>query len=104
MLNHHGEVRPQRGRTTRDASQRRSGTTPVRYWGIAAARWVQFQPVLPAPKPHPLFIARGNNDSPEWSPDGRMLAFVSRRNTHSFVGVYDVIKQTVRFLAPSIHG
>lgn len=53
-------------------------------------------------KPEPLFIARGNNDSQQWSPDGKQIAFISRRTTHSFLGVYDLVKQTVRFLAPSI--
>ncbi len=53
-------------------------------------------------KPQPLFIARGNNDSPEWSPDGKQIAFVSRRNTHSLIGVYDLTTKTIRWIAPSI--
>lgn len=53
-------------------------------------------------KPQPLFIARGNNDSPEWSPDGKKVAFVSHRDTHSFIGVYDIAAKTIRWLAPSI--
>ncbi len=58
--------------------------------------------VLGNTKPQPLFIARGNNDSPEWSPDGKQVAFVSRRNTHSLMGVYDVATKTIRWIAPSI--
>jgi N-acyl-D-aspartate/D-glutamate deacylase/dipeptidyl aminopeptidase/acylaminoacyl peptidase len=53
-------------------------------------------------KPQPLFIARGDNGAPEWSPDGKQLSFVSRRNTHSFIGVYDPGKQALRWIAPSI--
>src|SRR4029078_6140593 len=32
-----------------------------------------------------LFFARGESGSPEWSPDGNKLAFVSNRGDHSFV-------------------
>ncbi|MFL6256182.1 MAG: TolB family protein, partial [Pyrinomonadaceae bacterium] len=49
-----------------------------------------------------LFQARGSNDSPQWSPDGRLVAFVSTRGDHSFVGVYDTLKKTVSFVSPSV--
>jgi N-acyl-D-aspartate/D-glutamate deacylase/dipeptidyl aminopeptidase/acylaminoacyl peptidase len=55
-----------------------------------------------AAKPQPLFIARGSNESPQWSPDGKKVAFVSRRNTHSLIGVYDTTTRTIRWIAPSI--
>ncbi|HLZ91810.1 MAG TPA: prolyl oligopeptidase family serine peptidase [Candidatus Acidoferrum sp.] len=47
-------------------------------------------------------IVRGQNHSEEWSPDGSQLVFVSTRNDHSFIGVYDTVAQTVQFLAPSV--
>src|SRR5262245_33314497 len=53
-------------------------------------------------EPHQLFAARGSNFTPRWSPDGKKLAFNSSRNTHSFIGVYDFEKQTIKYLAPSI--
>ena len=53
-------------------------------------------------EPHQLFAARGSNLTPQWSPDGKKLAFNSSRNTHSFIGVYDFEKQTIKYLAPSI--
>ncbi len=53
-------------------------------------------------EPHPLFSARGSNGSIAWAPDGKRLAFVSRRNTHSIIGVYDLDKETIRYLAPSV--
>src|SRR5262245_9833990 len=35
-----------------------------------------------------MFFARGDCGSPEWSPDGSQLAFVTNRGDHSFIGVY----------------
>lgn len=49
-----------------------------------------------------LFQARGSNGSPQWSPDGRLVAFVSARGDHSFIGVYDTVKKTVSFVSPSV--
>ncbi len=49
----------------------------------------------------PLFNARGNNDSPVWSPDGSKLAFVSNRGDHSFIGVYGGSDTPIAWLAPS---
>ena len=53
-------------------------------------------------EPHPLFAARGNNGSVTWSRDGKRIAFVSRRGTHSLVGVFDPQKETLKYLAPSV--
>jgi N-acyl-D-aspartate/D-glutamate deacylase/dipeptidyl aminopeptidase/acylaminoacyl peptidase len=53
-------------------------------------------------EPHPLFIARGNNGSAQWSPDGRRLVFNSSRGTHSLIGIYDFEKRTIEYLAPSV--
>src|SRR5262245_41345349 len=50
--------------------------------------------------PHQLFAARGSNISPQWSPDGKKLAFNSSRNTHSYIAVYDFEQQTVKYIAP----
>jgi dipeptidyl aminopeptidase/acylaminoacyl peptidase len=47
-------------------------------------------------------MVRGQNHSHEWSPDGSQLVFVSTRNDHSFVGVFDANMKTVHFLAPSV--
>lgn len=38
----------------------------------------------------------------EWSPDGKRLAFVSSRGSHSFVGVLDLAQKSITWLAPSL--
>jgi len=54
--------------------------------------------------PLPLFRMRGSAGTLRWSPDGRQLAFVSNRGTHSFVGVYDTADKSLRWMAPSTDG
>jgi len=49
-----------------------------------------------------LVHARGKADTLRWSPEGARLAFVSRREHHSFVGVYDVAGKTIRWLDPTV--
>ena len=37
-----------------------------------------------------------------WSPDGSLLAFVSTRHEHAFIGIYDPAGKTIRYLDPSV--
>jgi dipeptidyl aminopeptidase/acylaminoacyl peptidase len=37
-----------------------------------------------------------------WSPDGKLLAFVSGRTTHSLIAIYDPAKNSIRYVAPSV--
>ena len=50
----------------------------------------------------PYVQAWGSNSDPQWSPDGRKFAFVSNRNDHSFIAVYDTSKRAISYLSPSV--
>jgi dipeptidyl aminopeptidase/acylaminoacyl peptidase len=50
----------------------------------------------------PLLIDQGTVDSLTWAPDGKRLAFVSHRGSHSLIGVYDFVDQTIVWLNPSL--
>src|ERR1051326_5124591 len=64
-------------------------------------RRIWFAPIGGSKQPQPAFYARGTSGSPEWSPDGRTLAFVSYRGDHSFIGLFTGTDQPIRFIAPS---
>ncbi|MBN2244251.1 MAG: S9 family peptidase [Candidatus Aminicenantes bacterium] len=49
-----------------------------------------------------LFKAAGQNGSPQWSPDGTRFAFVSTRDDHSFIGVYDISQRRITWISPSV--
>jgi dipeptidyl aminopeptidase/acylaminoacyl peptidase len=48
-----------------------------------------------------LFFARGESESPAWSPDGSALAFVSDRETHSYIAIYRSEREPLQYLAPT---
>ena len=50
----------------------------------------------------PTIKAWGRNGGPEWSPDGSKIAFVSVRDYHSLIGVYDVRARTLAYASPSV--
>jgi dipeptidyl aminopeptidase/acylaminoacyl peptidase len=56
----------------------------------------------PNASPKPLFSARGTNSSVKFSPDGSEVVFTSDRDDHSFIGIYSLIKKTIRWVAPDV--
>ncbi len=77
--------------------------SPDGQWAAWAARrqlWIA--PVSGAAPAKQLAYIRGNNVDPTWSPDSKQVAFVSERGDHSFVGIYDFGRDTIRWMAPSV--
>jgi dipeptidyl aminopeptidase/acylaminoacyl peptidase len=58
--------------------------------------------INPVEKAAQLIQGKGNANSLRWSPDGTKLAFVSNRNNHSLIGVYDFVQKSLRYLDPSV--
>ena len=58
---------------------------------------------IAADKPaHQLTELRGDESEPQWSPDGKHLAFRTGRRDHAFIAIFDLSEQRVRYVAPSV--
>ncbi len=49
-----------------------------------------------------LVRTRGKISSLRWSPSGDQLAFISNRDDHAFLGIYDLVTKTVSYPDPSV--
>ena len=67
----------------------------------AAKKQIWIAPLSGKDKAKPLTHARGNNQQPKWSPDGKKIAFISDRGDHSFVVIYEFGWSALRYLSPS---
>ena len=77
--------------------------SPDGKWAVWSTRknlWIA--PLSGSEKARQLLYARGNNLAPRWSPDSKQIAFVSDREDHSFIAIYDFASDTLRYLAPSV--
>jgi len=81
------------------------GFSPVASPDGSRAVWILRDTLRTAPlravaAPQILLRARGASDLPVFSPDGKQLAFVSRRGDHSFIGLYEFRSQRIRWVSP----
>jgi dipeptidyl aminopeptidase/acylaminoacyl peptidase len=53
-------------------------------------------------EPKRLFVARGSNVNPAFSPDGHTIVFTSNRGDHSFVGTYDLDSKKIQWISPDV--
>ena len=44
----------------------------------------------------------GVQSAPRWSPDGRKIAFVTNRQDHSFIAIYELATRSIDYLSPSV--
>lgn len=52
--------------------------------------------------PKQLFIGRGTNRNPKFSPSGNDILFTSDRGDHSFVGIYSTVTKKIRWVSPDV--
>jgi dipeptidyl aminopeptidase/acylaminoacyl peptidase len=71
-------------------------------YGVAVQPAVKKAPGSADEELKPLFRTWGTNSNPRWSPDSKKIAFVSDRQDHSFIGVYDLASRKITYLAPSV--
>jgi dipeptidyl aminopeptidase/acylaminoacyl peptidase len=62
---------------------------------------VWWAPLFGDEKASQAFKSRGEAAQLSWSPDGKLVAFVSRRGDHAFLGLFDTASRSVRYLDPS---
>ncbi len=70
---------------------------------VYRARVTGVKPADPMDRGEAPFIKSwGTNSAPRFSPDGKFISFVSQRVDHSYIGIYDVAKRSVKYMAPDV--
>jgi len=102
-------VRTDTGQLWRVAEGREPVLSPDGQWLLIEKEGLIYSaPLIPpsdptdVPEPELLFRAAGQNGSPQWSPDSTRIAFVTRRNDHSFIGIFDTTKRKITWIAPTV--
>jgi dipeptidyl aminopeptidase/acylaminoacyl peptidase len=70
-------------------------------WAGAHELWIA--PVSGKEPARKLAYIRGRNSEARWSPDGKKIAFVSNRGTHSLIGIYELGDDTIRYADPTVY-
>jgi len=74
------------------------GTTVI--WTTKHHVWLA--PVAGDQPARQLTQLRGEESDPQWSPDGKHIAFRSDRRDHSFIAIYDFSPEQIRYVAPTV--
>ena len=69
-------------------------------WSARHALWLA--PISGAEPARQLAYIRGDNAQPQWSPDGKAIAFTSERGAYSLIGIYRFDNQRLQYVEPSV--
>jgi dipeptidyl aminopeptidase/acylaminoacyl peptidase len=77
--------------------------SPDGKWALWAAKKKLWLASIDGKQPaKELASVRGAAAEPKWSPDGKHIAFVSQRDGHSLIAVYDFGGDSIRYMSPSV--
>jgi dipeptidyl aminopeptidase/acylaminoacyl peptidase len=70
---------------------------------VGAKHHLWMAPVAADKPARQLTELRGEESEPQWSPDGKHIAFTTGRRDHAFIAIFDVAEQRVRYVSPSVN-